>query len=139
MFPANLTTNEVKNASGTEVEFLRQSNVGRELIFAKSGEAPNLPQRIALRHAETGSGFRLRRRSQLRVEVFHTSDADNVTPVSSLFYVIGDIPVGAITTYTYPTLACAYLISLLASDGSNTTIKFDGTGYGAAALINGTQ
>jgi hypothetical protein len=139
MFPTNLTTNEVKNASGTEIEFLRQSVTGRETVFAKSGEAPNLLHRIAIRHAEIGSGFKLRRRSQLRVELQHTSDVDNETTVSSLFYVVGDLPVGAIAVYTNPKLALANLISLLASTGADTTIKFDCTGYGADALINGTM
>jgi hypothetical protein len=35
-------------------------------------------------------------------------------------------------------LVLAYLQSFLASDGSDTAIKYDCTGSGAAALLNGS-
>jgi hypothetical protein len=139
MFPTNLTTNEVKNAAGSEVEFLRFGVIPpRGLVFHKSGEAPNLPHAIDINHVESGAGLRRIRRSRLGVRLDHLL-ADGVTPSFTLGYTILQSPVGGIADYTYPTLAMAYLMSLTASLGASTTILYDGTGYGAASLINGTS
>jgi len=138
MLPTHLTTNEIKNASGTEVEFLRfDAGQPRKLVFAKSGEAPNYEQRLDVAHIEAGAGVRRRRRSRFGFRIGHLS-ADGVTPTFTLGYQILDIPVGAIADYTYPTLCMAYMMSFCASQGATTTILYDGTGYGAAAQINGT-
>jgi hypothetical protein len=136
MLPANLVTNEVKNAAGTEEEFLRQYTSERKLIFAKSGEVPNLPHRITISHVETGSGDGLRRRSLVRVD--KTIAGVSLLPRVVSAYVVVDIPVGDIATYTEPKNALANLVSLVASLGASTTILYDCTGYGADAVISGT-
>lgn len=139
MLPNHLQTNEVKNASGTEVEFLRFDNGSpRRTIFHKSGEAPNLRHILEVGHIENGNGVNRRRRSKYGFRVEHLL-ADGVTPGFTSGYHVLDIPVGGIADYTYPTLVCAYSMSFLASIGASTTILYDGTGYGAAALINGTN
>jgi hypothetical protein len=138
MFPTNLTTNEVKNAAGTEEEFLRLSVTGRELIFAKSGESPSLQHRLSVRHQETGSGFRLRRRSAVRVDKTIISTVDNITPVVFSAYTVVDFPVGAVAAITEGTNVLANLLAISATTGAGTTVLFDCSGYGAAALIGGS-
>lgn len=139
MLANHLNTNEVKNAAGTEVEFLRfDAGQPRKLIFAKSGETPAFEQRLDIAHVETGAGLRRRRRSRFGVRIGHISSVDSLTPTFTLGYMVLDSPIGAITDYTYPTLACAYLGSFGWSLGATTTILYDGTGNGCASLINGT-
>lgn len=137
--PTNLTTNEVKDASGTEVEFLRAgSPVGRELLFIKSGEQYNLKHRLTIGHVESGTGIRMRRRSRVGFFIDSVSGVDSVSIVRSFFYTVADIPVGALTATTVPLLGLANLNSFMATTGSATTVLFDGTGYGTAALKDGT-
>jgi len=68
MLPTHLTTNEVKNAAGTEVEFLRFDAAGRTVEFQQSAETPNLEHRLKTSHQESGSGVNERRRSMARVD-----------------------------------------------------------------------
>lgn len=135
MLPANLVTNEVKNAAGTEEEFLRLLQSERKLIFAKFGEVPNLPHRITVSHQETGTGVATRRRSVVRVDKTIAGSSTDPRVVSA--YLVCDIPVGDIAAYTEPKAVLANLISLVASLGASTTILYDCTGYGADSLING--
>jgi hypothetical protein len=136
--PTNLTTNEVKDAAGAEIEFLRfDSGQPRKLVFAKLNETPAYEHRLDIAHVESGAGLRRRRRSKCGVRIGHLSSVDSLTPVFTLGYLILDSPVGAITDLTIPTKCIANLMSFIASQGS-TTILYDGTGYGAAALINGS-
>lgn len=136
--PTNLTTNEVKDASGTEVEFLHFEAVGRSKTYAKSGEAPNLPVRLKVQHQEIGTGFKARRRSNIRVEKTSISGVDDVTPVQTIVSLTLDSPVGAVEDQTEAKAALAYLMSFFASQGGSTTILYDCTGYGAAALAGGS-
>jgi len=139
MLPLHLNSNEVKNAVGTEVEFLRFDNgQPRKTIFHKSGEAPNLRHILEVAHIESGAGVRRRRRSKFGFKVEHLL-ADGVTPGSTLGYYILDSPVGAIADFTYPTLVCAYSMSFFASLGASTTILYDGSGNGADSVIKGTN
>lgn len=138
MLPTHLNTNEVKNASGTEVEFLRLENVGRSVLFAKSGEATNLHERLKVQHQETGAGFKARRRSNIRVEVDSISGVDDVTPVTTIVSLTLDSPVGALENTDEMKKALAYMMSFVASLGASTTILYDCTGSGAAALISGS-
>jgi hypothetical protein len=137
--PTNLTTNEVKDAAGAEIEFNRfDSGQPRKLIFAKVSESPAYEHRLDIAHIEAGAGLKRRRRSRVGVRIGHLSSVDNLTPVFTLGYLILDSPVGAITDLTIPTKCMANLLSFCASQGATTTILYDGTGYGAAAAINGT-
>lgn len=138
MLPTNLTTNEVKNSAGTEVEFLRaKTGPGAYVEFAQSGELPNLKRRVSVQHREVGSGFQARRQSNVQVR-YTELGSDGVTPVTSVFNCNGDIPIGALAAFTGPKNGLAHLMSLVASQGGSTTILYDCTGYGADAIINGT-
>lgn len=134
--PTNLTTNEVKNSAGTEVEFLRLSQLDRSVTFAQSGETPSLPHRLKVSHLETGAGSSSRRRSVCRID--KTIAGTSTIPRVISAYVVVDIPFGDITTYTEVTNCVAELNSFMASLGASTTILYDGTGNGSAALINGS-
>lgn len=137
MLSNTLNTNEIKNSSGTEVEFSRLSTVGRTTEFAQIAETPALPHRMSIAHSEIGSGLKKRRRSVVRFDKTIVSTVDNVTPVTVSTYTVLDSPVGAITTNAEPTNVLAELMSFLATTGAATTVLFNGTGYGADALLNG--
>jgi hypothetical protein len=136
MIPANLVTNEVKNAAGTEEEFLRQLQSDRKLVFAKSAETPNKPHRLTVSHQETGSGVALRRRSLVRLDKTILGVSTEPRVVSA--YCVVDAPVGDLDATTEIKNALANLISFLASTGATTTILYDCTGYGADSVVNGT-
>jgi len=137
--PLVLNTNEVKDSAGSEIEFQRLGNdIGRKLTFFKIGESPAYQHRLGISHQESGTGIRAVRRSQVFVKKTFISSVDNVTPVTALFYVVGVIPIGAITSITEPTTCLANLNSFMASKGATTTILFDGTGYGSECLLNGS-
>jgi len=132
-----LVTNQVKNAAGTEVEFQGIDSVGRRKVFAKVGEVPSLQHRLTVSHQESGSGFKLRRRSMIRVDITSISTVDSVTPVTSSAVLYIDAPVGAILAMTEPANALAEVGSLVHTLASNTHL-YDGTGNGAVALLGGT-
>jgi hypothetical protein len=141
VFPANLTTNEVKNAAGTEVEFLRLGALPgseRSMVFAKSGEVPAQQHRISVSHQESGSGLTARRRSVVRIDQTIAGQVDTTKLVKNSFYLVGDLAIGQLTALTVPTDLLANLVSLIASQGATTTILYDGTGYGASSILNGS-
>lgn len=138
MLPTSLTTNEVKNEAGTEVEFqTRKLGPGNAHEYAKIGETPALPHRLIVSHAESGTGSRLIRRSLCRFDLSFLSETDLVTPCVVSGYTVLVLPVGHITTATYPNRVMANLNSFLATTGAATTVLFDGTGTGTAALRDG--
>jgi hypothetical protein len=136
--PTTLNTNEVKNSAGTEQEFGRLSQSDRALVFSLLTEPPNAPHRITLSHSEVGSGVTRRRRSVVRVDktVFGTVDTTRAEKISA--YVVVDLPVGNLATTAEFAHVMANLNSFLSTTGAATTVLFDGTGSGTAALINGT-
>lgn len=136
MYPTNLVTNEVKNSAGTEEEFLRQSLEGRRLVFTKSGVAPNAPHLLTISHSEVGVGAARRRRSMLRVDKTVSGASGTQRVVSA--YTVVDFPVGDLAASTDLGHVLANLISNLASTGADTTIKYDCTGFGALALLEGS-
>jgi hypothetical protein len=136
MLSNTLNTNEVKNASGTEVEFSSLSIDQRKRIFAKISEVPSLPHRLSISHQESGVGLKLRRRSSDRVDITFISPVDNVTPVTVSAYLVLDAPVGAMTTITPAADALAELLSFTGTLASSTLL-YDGTGNGANALLTG--
>jgi len=137
MLANTLTTNEVKNAAGTEVEFSRWSSGVRETEFKATAETPSAPHRLTIRHSESGSGLKLRRRSVVRFDKTVISSVDSVTPVTVSSYVVMDAPVGALTAQTEMANVLAELVSFVASLGASTTILYDGTGSGAVCLLSG--
>jgi len=136
MLPTNLTTNEVKDSAGTEIEFFRLGTLDRSVTFAKIGEVPNLPHRLKVSHLETGSGPLQRRRSVARFDKTITGVSGTPRVVSC--YSVLDAPIGDINTTTELINVVAELNSFMASLGASTTILYDGTGNGAGALINGS-
>jgi len=135
MLTNTLNTNEVKNSSGTEVEFSRISTTGRTTEFAQITETPPYPHRLKISHQETGAGVNTRRRSLVRFE--KTVAGVSGVPVKIAAYAVLDIPVGNLSAYTEPANVMAELMSFCASLGASTTILYDGTGNGAAALLSG--
>jgi len=138
MLPQHLTTNEVKNSSGTEVEFNRAREEGTAVIFQRSGMQPAYPETIKIAHDVKGTGLSRVRRSVTRVDVTSVSEIDAVTPVTESHYLVSVVPEGHRTSTAKTATSLAYLMSLLASKGASTTILYDGTGYGAEAHVNGT-
>lgn len=136
MLSNTLNTNEIKNAGGTEVEFSRISTVGRKTEFAQISETPSLPHRLTVSHVESGSGINLRRRSLIRIDKTSISTVDSETPVTTSAYIVLDAPVGALTTTAEMAASIAELTSFVATLGTSTFL-YDGTGNGAAALLQG--
>lgn len=138
MYPTTLNTNEVKDSTGVEQEFGRLSTSERQLTFALVGEVPSRPHRITISHSESGSGVNARRRSLLRVDKTITGQVDTTATTRISAYAVVDAPIGQLTAVTEVTNVVANLVSTLASKGASTTILYDGTGYGAEAVINGS-
>lgn len=139
MLSSTLNTNEIKNSLGAEQEFGRRTGPDSNGVeYALLTEPPNLPHRFSIKHTEIGDGTSKRRRSLLRFTKSVAGQVDTTTPANILAYVVCDIPVGNLTAYTEAQNTLANLMSLLASTGADTTIKFDCSGNGASALINGT-
>lgn len=133
-----LTTNEVKDHSGTEVEFQRLSTSNRSTVFAKVGETPALPHRLSIEHQEIGSGLKARRRSKVRFDITVASAIDPTLTVTTSAYIVVDAPVGALSTDVSIRDAVAELLSFTATTGSATTVLFDCSGNGASALVAGS-
>jgi hypothetical protein len=137
MLNNSLNTNEVKNSAGTSVNFTRLAVSDRATVFAKTSEAPSLPHRLAISHTEIGTGFKKRRRSVVRVDITTLSTVDSVTPVTTSAYIVLDAPVGALSTTATLSDSVAELTSFVATLASSTFV-YDGSGNGAAALIQGS-
>jgi hypothetical protein len=135
MLPQHLNTNEVKNAAGTEVEFLRSNVSGSSVTFAQKDEAPNAQHRIKFSHQESGTGVNLMRRSL--AEVALTTLGVSETPRRTRAYVVLEAPIGDQADTDDSETVLAELGSLLFTAGTNTFL-YDGTGPGADALIKGT-
>lgn len=138
MLPQNLTTNEVKNEGGVEVEFSRRNSGPGMVEFQHNGEEPAYPHRLVVSHQEIGEGVNRRRRSRVGFKRFSSGEIDTTRRVSIDAYVVLDIPVGNIESYNNVKTVLAELISFVASTGADTAIKYDCSGHGAAALLNGT-
>jgi len=133
-----LNTNEIKNAAGTEQEFQSQGTDGRSHSYSLIGESPALPHRLRISHLESGAGLKLTRRSMVRFDKTVQSTVDAATPVTISAYAVVQLPVGAMVSDAEFKNVLANLVSFLASNGSDTTIKFDGSGTGSAVLLAGS-
>jgi len=137
MLSNTLNTNEVKNAAGTEVEFSRLSTSERATEFAQVSETPSSEHRLLISHQENGAGMKKRRRSLVRIDKTVISGVDSVTPITVSAYIVLDAPVGAMSSIAEATNVIAEILSFCATTGAGTTVLFDGTGNGAAALLSG--
>jgi len=137
MLSNNLNTNEVKNSSGAEVEFEHLDSEGRTRVFAQVNEPPSGKHRLSIKHAETGAGVKLCRRSAIRVDKTTVSTVDSVTPITNSAYIVVDSPVGYMLTNAELANVLAELVSFVATLGG-TTVLYDGTGSGAKVLLQGS-
>lgn len=135
--PLTLTTNQIKNAAGTEVEFVYLSSDKRSSEYAMIGEPPAYKNRLLISHQEVGSGLTARRRAVVRFTKEAAGQVDALQKMSCSAYVVLDLPTGQLTSTALPADVLAQLMSFIASLGASTTILYDGTGTGAAALLNG--
>lgn len=130
-----LNTNEIKNSAGTEVEFTRKSAEGSTVVYAVTTEAPNREHRFKVQHQEIGAGVEEKRRSN--IQFWKQITGASGTPRLVRWSLTGELPIGDIADYTEPKNVLAELMSFVASTGADSTIKFDCTGNGADALVNG--
>jgi len=137
MLSNTLNTNEVKNSAGTEVEFSRLSTSDRQTVFSQLNETPSLPHRLSIKHTESGTGMKQRRRSVVRFDKTVISGVDSITPITNSAYLVVDYPVGASASGSEMANTLAELVSFVASLGATTTILYDCTGNGAVALLQG--
>lgn len=137
--PANLTNNEVKDRAAASVSFTRISTgPGREVLFAKASELPARPHRVNVKHAESGTGLTRRRRSVLRVDLTFTGHIDSTKTATASAYIVLDIPLGNMTSTNEAADVLANLNQLLCTQGAaEVALRLNGSGYGAAALLNG--
>jgi hypothetical protein len=138
MLPESLNTNQVKNAAGTEVEFIHKAyaNDGSKRIYASTAEVYNLWHRLHVAHQDLGTGVDKRRRSmnQVLLEILGASGVKRkIVGTLSL-----DIPVGDLANQDGTKLVMANLLSFNASLGASTTILYDCTGSGAVAILDGS-
>jgi len=141
--PANLNTNEVKNSSGVELEFLRvgphKSNPTRSLEFQHSLEVPSSPFRIIFSHAEQGDERNNIRRSLFKT--FYTVDAaslvDITIPSKIIATTVLQVPQGNLKDFVAVKNVMAAHGSCLMSRGVDSTILFNCTGIGAEVLTLG--
>jgi hypothetical protein len=133
----DLITNEIKDRAGAEVEFTQISVGPRESQYKAIAEVPAYPNRLTIKHSESGSGFSLRRRSLVRFDKSVQSAVDTTKTVVISVYAVADLPVGAINNNTQFADVVAYLNSFMASLGVTTTILYDGTGNGSRVVLNG--
>lgn len=138
MLSNDLITNEIKNSAGVEVEFTHRDTEGRTRTYLQKLEPPGLPHRLSIKHTETGSGVKMRRRSAVRFDKTTVSTVDLVTPITNSAYIVIDSPIGHMLTNAELVNVIAELLSFCATTGAATAVLFDGTGNGAKCLIEGS-
>jgi len=136
MLSNTLVTNEIKNSSGTEVEFERLSINGRATEFKAITEVPGRPLRLKISHQEIGTDNNQRRRSLIRFDEVVTNNAVTLEGNLSCQLVM-DIPIGILDDTVPIKRVLAYMMSFCASLGVTTTILYDGTGNGAVVMTTG--
>jgi hypothetical protein len=140
MLPDSLNTNQIRNSSGTEIEFeIHEGPTGRLRKWRQVAMTPYLGHFLTVSHQEVGSGNKLVRRSLVRFDKTVVSSVDSTTAVTISAYTVLVVPVGALATLAEPTHVLAELHSLNASVASATVLTLDGTGNGSIALINGSM
>jgi hypothetical protein len=138
--PDALNTNQIRNSSGTEIEFeFLDNGPGRIKRWKQVAETPYLTNRLTVSHQETGNGLSLVRRSLVRFDKKVLSTVDNSSVKAISAYTVLVVPQGALATLAEPTNVLAQLLSLTATIASATVATLDGTGNGSVALINGSM
>lgn len=137
MLSNTLETNEVKDASGSGVSLERMAIDNASTVFKKIADDVANPIRLTISHSHSGTGTTKVRRSLVRFDKTVTNSTTGAKGVSSAYVVLVS-PEGVIENANNDTAVLAYLMSFLASLGASTTILYDGTGNGAAALLSET-
>lgn len=134
MLNNTLNTNEVKDASGAEVEFERISIQGTSTIFKKITETAGLPYRLKIAHTTSGTGKNAVRRSVVRFEKTSENTAGDKVPSAAQLTLIH--PEGVADNYDDAKALIANIMSFCATTGAATTVLFDCTGNGAKTLLD---
>jgi len=137
MLTNTLNTNEIKDRAGVEQEFTRLSIGDRKTEYAIIGENPALPHRLTISHQETGTGVKKKRRSVVRFDKTTVGGVDTFSNAKYSAYAVIDYPIGNSANDLTMKDCIANLMSFMASLGATTTILYDNTGNGAAALVSG--
>lgn len=139
-FADTLNTNQIRNAAGAEVEFQHLlTGPGRVKVYAQTGETPSLRHRFTIQHREVGTGLRTVRQSNLKIDKDVVSQVNAVDTARITVSLRLDAPIGHLTSTTELANVLAEMATALATKGDvGATLLTDGTGYGAAALINGS-
>lgn len=133
-----LNTNEIKNYSGTEVEFSRWTIGPTSTEFRAISANPSLTPILRIGHTESGKGIDRVRRSVVRFDYPAIGMVDTTKTCMSSAYCVGVVPIGQLTDINYPKMPLAMLMSFLATTGAATTVLFDGTGNGAKVILEGS-
>lgn len=137
MLSNTLNTNEIKDASGAEVEFERIAIDNASTTFKQVDEDITTPNRMSISHQHVGSGVNAVRRSLVRFDLSVVNSTTGQKGVCSAYCNLV-VPEGMLENMNAPTKVLAQLVSFVASLGASTTILYDGTGNGAASLLNET-
>ena len=133
-----LITNEIKDASGVEVEFEKiKTLIGSGTEWQKVNDSPAVPHHMTISHQETGSGTSRRRRSVIRFDKTIVGTYDTTKNFKNSCYVVLDRAIGNEPNSDVAKLLLANLMSFLATTGAATTVLFDCTGTGASNLLSG--
>lgn len=138
MLPTDLTTNQVKMPSGTEIEFARSRSGDSRVEFTSTAGTPNMEHKVTVSHQRVGAGQSRRRRSMVRVDYEMNSQLDTSKIAKTSCYIVMDFPEGLADNYEWAEQVLANLLSFVATTGAATTVLLDGTGTGAVPLIKGT-
>jgi hypothetical protein len=135
MLSNTLNTNEVKDRSNAEVEFERMLTTGQTTQFKKITETVGLPYRLSIKHQTVGTGASETRQSVVIFE--KTSENTAGDKVRTVAQIKLSIPVGVADDLNDAKDLLANLLSFVGTtDGA--TLLHNGTGNGAAALLNET-
>lgn len=136
MLTNTLNTNEIKTYTSAEVEFERISISDESSIFKQINEDIANPNRLTIKHQTVGSGDTKTRRSLVRFDVSVTNTSGKKGVVSAYMNLV--VPVGILENTNAMKQAISQLLSFCATTGAGTTVLFDCSGSGAAALLNET-
>jgi hypothetical protein len=137
--PTNLNTNEVRNASGTEQEFLFHKDGDNSREWRKSGGSPSLIESLLVQHEEVGKLANLQRRSNFKTKLTFLSETDSVTMKDIVISTTVLVPSGHLSSMTKVILAAAYHGSALSGNGTVNVLTYDGSGTLFNSLIYGTR
>lgn len=134
----NTLDTQIKNATGTSVPFERVRTEGGLTRF-KNVLAPNNAEAdFVISHQEIGVGIKRVQKSVVRFNLTGSSDIDVGSLGVTSSWIVLNHPLGLFLTDDQAKAVLAMLGSFVFT-ANGTTMLLNGTGNGAAALINGTH